>query len=58
MTNWKKAQPLRRRGDRITRREFMLVAGGAVTTPCVLLAQQKEMPAAPARSVDQKLRHR
>src|ERR1700724_2093792 len=44
MTNWKRAQPLRRRGDRITRREFMLVAGGALMTPCVLLAQQKGMP--------------
>jgi putative ABC transport system substrate-binding protein len=44
MTNWKRAQLLRRRDDRITRREFMLVAGGAVMTPCVLLAQQKGMP--------------
>jgi hypothetical protein len=44
MTNWKRAQPLRRRGDRITRREFILVAGDALMTPCVLLAQQKGMP--------------
>ena len=44
MTKWKRAQPLRRRGDRITRREFMLVAGGAVMAARALRAQQKAMP--------------
>ena len=44
MTNWNSVQPPRRRGNRIRRRELMLVAGGVVMTPYVLLAQQKGMP--------------
>jgi len=35
VTNWKSVQPPRRRGNRMRRREFMLVAGGAVMTPHV-----------------------
>src|SRR5215471_20426695 len=34
----------RRRGDRVRRREFMLILGGAMTMPLPLRAQQKAMP--------------
>jgi putative ABC transport system substrate-binding protein len=44
MTNWKSAQPLRRRGDRIRRREFMLAAGGAVMAARALRGQQMATP--------------
>ena len=44
MTNWNSAQPLRRRGDRIRRREFMLAAGGAVMAARALRAQQMATP--------------
>jgi putative tryptophan/tyrosine transport system substrate-binding protein len=44
MTNWKSIQPPRPSGNRMRRRELMLVAGGAVMTPHVLFAEQKAMP--------------
>jgi ABC-type uncharacterized transport system substrate-binding protein len=44
MTNWKSAQPLRRQGHRIRRRELLFLLAGATTTPCALHAQQKAMP--------------
>jgi putative tryptophan/tyrosine transport system substrate-binding protein len=46
MTNGNGAQSLRRRGDRMRRRELMLLLGGAMTVPLplTLRAQQKAMP--------------
>jgi putative ABC transport system substrate-binding protein len=44
MTNWKSAQPLRRQGHRIRRRELLFLLAGATTTPRALRAQQKAMP--------------
>jgi hypothetical protein len=44
MTNWKSVQPPHPSGNRMRRRELMLVAGGAVMTPHVLFAEQKAMP--------------
>jgi ABC-type uncharacterized transport system substrate-binding protein len=44
MTNWKSVQLPRPSGNRMRRRELMLVAGGAVMTPHVLFAEQKAMP--------------
>jgi hypothetical protein len=43
MTNWTRAQPLRQRNHRMTRRELMLLLGSAITAPRPLRAQQKAM---------------
>jgi putative ABC transport system substrate-binding protein len=40
----KSAQPLRRGGERIKRRELMLLLGGAMTAPRLVLAQPKAIP--------------
>jgi hypothetical protein len=45
MNDWESAQPLRRRGDRMRRREFItLIAGSAFASPVIAHAQQKTIP--------------
>jgi putative ABC transport system substrate-binding protein len=44
MTDGRSAQPLRRRGDRMGRRELMLMLAGALTASLPIRAQQKAMP--------------
>jgi len=45
MNDWESAQPLRRRGDRMRRREFItLISGSAFASPVIAHAQQKTIP--------------
>jgi hypothetical protein len=44
MTNRKSAQPLRRQGYRIRRRELLSLLAGATVAPPALHAQQTAMP--------------
>jgi putative ABC transport system substrate-binding protein len=44
MADGKSAQSVRRRGDRIRRRELMLLLGGAITASRAVCSQQNAMP--------------